>query len=156
VTGIDPLIPSIRHDEAGVLGHALAIRAGAKHTKYGMMAANQGVGPRSCLPMRPVVKPGSSSVKIHVRPSHGTFVHRCSVRTSKPNVTFIQETSQIAMLQMVNLPQGHAWKFLARTELPEAALRPNCSRRAGRQMRVPHQTRDTFSRGLRGLKYRFA
>jgi hypothetical protein len=43
VSGTDPLIPSIRHDVAGhgVPGHALAIRAGAKHTKYGMMAANQ-------------------------------------------------------------------------------------------------------------------
>ena len=41
VSGTDPL-DGIRHDVAGVPGHALAIRAGAKHTKYGVMAANQG------------------------------------------------------------------------------------------------------------------
>jgi hypothetical protein len=35
VSGTDPLIPSIPHDVAGIPSHALAIRAGAKHTNYG-------------------------------------------------------------------------------------------------------------------------
>jgi len=42
VSGTDPLIPSLRHDVAGILGHALAVRAGAKRTKYGVMAEIQG------------------------------------------------------------------------------------------------------------------
>jgi hypothetical protein len=42
VSGTDPLIPSLRQDVAGIPGHALAVRAGAKRTKYGMMAEIQG------------------------------------------------------------------------------------------------------------------
>ena len=42
VSGADPLIPSLRQDVAGIPGHALAVRAGAKRTKYGVMAEIQG------------------------------------------------------------------------------------------------------------------
>ena len=42
VSGTDPLIPSLRQDVAGIPGHALAVRAGAKRTKYGVMAEIQG------------------------------------------------------------------------------------------------------------------
>ncbi len=42
VSGTDPLIPSLRQDVAGIPGHALAVRAGAKRTKYGVMAEVQG------------------------------------------------------------------------------------------------------------------
>ena len=39
VSGTDPLAPSIRRAVAGTPGHALKIRAGAKRSKYGEMAA---------------------------------------------------------------------------------------------------------------------
>ena len=42
VSGTDLLIPSIRHDVAGIPGHAMAVRAGAKRTKHGVMAEIQG------------------------------------------------------------------------------------------------------------------
>ena len=42
VSGTAPLIPSLRHDVAGIPGHALPVRAGAKRTKYGVMAEIQG------------------------------------------------------------------------------------------------------------------
>ena len=42
VSGTDTLAPSIRGDVAGPPGQALKIRAGAKSSKYGEMAAEQG------------------------------------------------------------------------------------------------------------------